>query len=85
MADILKQAADARKYSISLAHLEYGGDLTQRMKKHSSKLEHVYAKLQDLQKQGSKENARYEKFFAVAEHMGKWYSNAEAQHHTTFN
>ena len=35
MDEILKEASDARKFSISLAHLDYSDDLVAQMKKHS--------------------------------------------------
>ena len=77
MDEILKEASDARKFSISLAHLDYSDDLVAQMKKHSVKLETIYAKLQDLKKRGVKNNASYEKFYSF-ESMNQWYKKAEA-------
>ena len=78
MDEILKEASDARKFSISLAHLDYSDDLVTQMKKHSVKLETIYAKLQDLKKRGVKNNASYEKFYSIFESMNQWYKKAEA-------
>ena len=79
MAEILKEAGDARKYSISLAHLEYGEDLVEKMKKHSGKLEVIYAKLQDLTARGIKKNKAFEKFYEIYDSIHKWYTKAEAK------
>ena len=78
MSEILKEAADARKYSISLAHLEYGDDLVMKMKAHSTKLEQVYAKLQDMNQKGVKSDKRFQKFYDIYDDMHKWYAKAEA-------
>ncbi|CAE7894093.1 unnamed protein product, partial [Symbiodinium necroappetens] len=78
MEEILKEAGDARKFSISLAHLEYSDDLVTQMKKHSVKLETIYAKLQDLRKRGVKNNASYEKFYGIYEAMSQWYKRTVA-------
>lgn len=78
MDEMLKEASEARKFSISLAHLEYSDDLVSQMKKHSVKLETIYAKVQDLKKRGVKNNARFEKFYAIYDSMSQWYKKAEA-------
>ena len=77
MADVLKESSEARKYSISLQHLEYGGDLVERLRTHSTKLEKIYGRLQDLQKRRVEEPDRYLKFYNIVDDMHKWYETAE--------
>ena len=79
MTEILKEAAEARKYSISLRNLEYGDSLLQKMKTHGSKLEVIYGHLQDLKTSGTKVGEKFSKFYDIYDHMHKWYVKAEAR------
>ena len=78
MTEILKESTEAHKYTISLKHVEYSGDLVEKMQKHASKLEKIYSALHELQKRGVKSTKRYRKFFDIADEMHAWYQKAEA-------
>ncbi|CAE7609904.1 unnamed protein product [Symbiodinium sp. CCMP2592] len=77
MQDILNESTAARKFSIALKHVEYSGDLVKDLTKHNSKLEDIYAKLQELKKRGVKKDKEYVKFYAIVDHMHEWYKKAE--------
>ena len=78
MNDILKEASEARKFSVALKQLEYSGDLVEKMKTHSDKLESIYGKIHKLHKADVRDPKRYNKFYDIADHMHSWFQKAEA-------
>ncbi|CAE7212310.1 unnamed protein product [Symbiodinium sp. CCMP2456] len=78
MNEILNESGASRKYALSLAHIEYSGDLSSDLQKHSSKLERIYGKLQGLKKAQVKKNSKYTKFYDIIDAMHAWYEKAEA-------
>ena len=77
MQEILNESTAARKYAIALKHVEYSGDLVTLLTKHGSKLEEIYAKLQELKKRGVQKDKDYNKFYGIVDHMHSWYEGAE--------
>ncbi|CAE7833246.1 unnamed protein product, partial [Symbiodinium necroappetens] len=80
MNEILNESASSRKYALSLAHIDYSGDLSSDLQKHSSKLESIYTKLQGLKKANVQKNSKYTKFYEIIDAMHAWYEKAEAQY-----
>lgn len=70
MDEILRKGADARKYSISLGTLEYGGDLC--------KMEKIYNHLRDLQNRKVDDPKTFEKHFQIVNEKFQWFDKAEA-------
>ena len=77
MEQCLKKGADACKSAISLGSLEYSGDLAEQLLKFSSKMEHIYKILQDLQSRQVSETSKYTKHFAIVDEKLQWYDKAE--------
>eukprot|EP00434_Breviolum_minutum_P010385 symbB.v1.2.009160.t1/scaffold578.1/size184707/1 len=78
MDQCLKKGADARKSAISLGSLEYSGDLANQLLNFSSKMEHIYKLLQDLQSRKVEDESQYTKHFAIVDDKLQWYDKAEA-------
>ena len=78
MEDVLNESTQARKYALALKHVDYSGDLVDKLMKHSKKLEGIYNTLNGLKKQGSRDNDRYEKFYKIIDHMHSFWEKAEA-------
>lgn len=77
MEQCLKKGADARKSAISLGSLEYSGDLANQLLNFSSKMEHIYKLLQDLQSRKVEDESQYTKHFAIVDDKLQWYDKAE--------
>ena len=71
MEQILKEAAEARKFSISLRNVEYGDDLLKKMSTHGEKLEAIYGKLQAIKKAGTRTASKFTKFYEIYDHIDK--------------
>ena len=77
MEQCLSKGASARKFAISLANLEYSGDLADKMMQFSSKMEKLYQHLQDLVSRKVQDKASYTKYFAILDDKTQWYEKAE--------
>ena len=75
----LSKGGQARKDAIALGNLEYTGDLAKRLMEFSSKMEHIYKKLQALVQEKSDDAQRYMKFFGVIDEKLQWYEKAQAR------
>lgn len=78
MDEALKKGAEGRKHSISLANLEYSGDLSSQMMQFSQKLETIYKKIQGLRNRKVEDPKEYANYFAILEDKLAWYEKAEA-------
>ena len=75
---VLQAATHSRKYSLSLAHLNYSGELVSGLKNFSTKMENVYDKITKLMGEGREDEERWTKILEVIESQMKWYQQAEA-------
>lgn len=79
MSECLSKSSEARKYSIALRDLDYGGDLAAKLMAFSSKMETVFAKLQDMRKRKVSDEKPYNNLFKIIDDKLDWYTKAEAQ------
>lgn len=75
---VLQAATQSRKYSLSLAHLNYSGELVSGLKNFSTKMEKVYDNITKLMGEGCEDEERWTKILEVIESQTKWYQQAEA-------
>lgn len=75
---VLQAATQSRKYSLSLAHLNYSGELVSGLKNFSTKMEKAYDNITKLMGEGCEDEERWTKILEVIESQMKWYQQAEA-------
>ena len=77
--DILKQATDARKYALSLKHLNYSGELVSGLMGFSDRMEKIYEHINKLmEKKIDAESSKWVDILKSVQDEVKWYTNAEA-------
>ena len=76
-AEILRDSTEARKTSITLTNLNYGGDLSEQLLKFSKKMELAYKRLGELQKQEDAD-ARIKKVLRWVDKKNPWFKQAQA-------
>lgn len=77
--DILKQATDARKYAVSLKHLNYSGELVSGLMGFSDRMEKIYERINKLmEKKIDAESSKWVDILQTVQDEVKWYTNAEA-------
>ena len=79
MDDCLKKAADARRLSISLGNLAYGGEVSKELLDFSTKMEKVYRNLQKMVNDKSTEESKFTGLLAIINEKMEWFTKAEAR------
>ena len=75
-AEILKDSTEARKTSITLTKLNYGGQLSEQLLKYSKQMESAYKKMCQLDKDGNTKALK--KVMKWAEQKKPWFKQAQA-------
>lgn len=76
--EVLKSATDARKYAISLKHLNYSGELVQQLMSYSTKMEKLFETITDYDSQADISDAKWKAIVKQIAEQTKWYEQAEA-------
>ena len=75
--EILRDSTEARKTSITLTNLNYGGDLSDQLLKFSKQMELVYKKLAVLQKKEGVE-LEMKQILRWVDKKNPWFKQAQA-------
>lgn len=75
--DVLKAATEARKFSISLKHLNYSGELVSGMMQFSQKMETVFEKITSMVSESVEDEDRWANVMNIIGDQMKWYKQAE--------
>lgn len=76
---VLTNATAARKYALSLKHLNYSGELVQGLMNFSTKMETLFDKITELLSDPTVSDARFTKIKTYIERNAEWYKQAEAR------
>lgn len=76
---VLTNATAARKYALSLKHLNYSGELVQGLMNFSQKMESLFDKITELLNNPSAGDDRFIKIKSYIERNAEWYTQAEAR------
>ncbi|CAK9011249.1 unnamed protein product [Durusdinium trenchii] len=78
MKALLAEAGEARKLSISLQAVEYGGELTKQLLDESKKMEKLFTNYTDLVKRKVTDDSKYDSAADQADQKMKWLEKAKA-------
>ena len=78
MDEVLKESGEARKQAISLRHVQYGGDLVDKLMAHSTQMEKIYSCFQNLFTQPDAKDSKFLKLMALANEKRGWFETAKA-------
>lgn len=76
--EVLKSATEARKYALSLKHLNYSGELVQQLMTYSKKMEKLFETMTDYDSQANIPDAKWQSIIKQIASQAKWYEQAEA-------
>ena len=82
MASIMKQAKEARGYSVSLAAHQFSSDLVRQLKGHAEAMEKLYTQVQQLVMAGSNNEQVYRSLFESVERRTTWYEQRQRLAHS---
>ena len=77
MKALLAEAGEARKLSISLQAVEYGGELTKQLLDESKKMEKLFTNYTDLVKRKVTDDSKYDSAADQADQKMKWLEKAK--------
>lgn len=77
--DVLKAAAEARKFSIALKQCNYSGELVSGMMNFSTKMEKIFEKITELSSQNVSDEERWNKILDSIDAQMAWYTPAQAR------
>jgi hypothetical protein len=78
MDEVLKESGEARKQAIALRHVQYGGDLVEKLFSHSTQMEKIYSCFQNLFTQPDAKDGKFLKLMALATEKRGWFETAKA-------
>lgn len=78
LPDILKASTEARKFSLSLKHLSYSGELVKGLLTFSTEMETVYEAIVKLVEEKSEKHALFQQYVAATDIQLAWWKKAEA-------
>lgn len=78
MDEVLKESGEARKQAIALRHVQYGGDLVDKLFSHSTQMEKIYSCFQNLFTQPDAKDSKFVKLMDLAKEKRAWFDTAKA-------
>lgn len=80
MGAALTQAGEARKLSLSLKGVDYGGELNQKLMVSSQKLERIYELFSEALGKPTQDETKLKKYIELTEIQTKWFEKAKVGH-----
>lgn len=76
---MLNESSEARRLAVSLKGVAYGDQLVDQLFAHSTKMEKLFEAVNNLLKQGSNNDGKYEKFVETYKQNSAWFEKAKAR------